>query len=94
MDLLSAQILAIIIMVGISMTIGSVPLMIGHKFQLTSEKREGEVNVKSQILAFLMNFGGGVLIGLSLCHWLPDTRGGKITKIQPLALHMPYLFIP
>ena len=24
-----------------------------------------------------MNFGGGVLIGLSLCHWLPETRESK-----------------
>ena len=91
MDLLAAQILAIFIIVAISFTIGSVPIVIGHKLKLTSEKTGGEVNVKAQILAFLMNFGGGVLIGLSLCHWLPETREGKNPKKDPTTAVMLYL---
>ena len=77
MELLAAQILAIFLIVAISFTIGSVPIVIGQKFKLTSEKRGGEANVRAQVLAFLMNFGGGVLMGLSLCHWLPETREGE-----------------
>ena len=48
MELLAAQILAIVLIVGISFTIGSVPIVIGHKFKLTSEKRGGEANVRAQ----------------------------------------------
>ena len=86
MDLLAAQVLAIIIIVASSFAIGSVPIIIGHKLKLTSEKKGGEANVKAQILAFLMNFGGGVLIGLSLCHSLPETREGKNSTREATAV--------
>ena len=41
MDLLAAQVLAIIIIVASSFAIGSVPIIIGHKLKLTSEKKGG-----------------------------------------------------
>ena len=92
MDLLTAQILAILIIVVISFIVGSIPIVIGHKFKLTSEKRGGKANVRAQILAFLMNFGGGVLIGLSLCHWLPETReGNKIQILLETSMQNPRL---
>jgi hypothetical protein len=77
MDLIGTQILAISIIVASSFTLGSIPLLIGHKLKLTSSKKDGRANRKGQVLAFLMNYGGGVLIGLSFCHWLPETRTGN-----------------
>ncbi len=42
-----------------------------------------------QILAFLLNFGGGVLIANCFCHWLPEVREGiehrDIDTVLPLA---------
>ncbi len=75
MDLITTQILAVAIIVVVSFAIGTIPIFIGHKLSLANSGRDTK---KAQLLAFLMNFGGGVLFGLSLCHWLPETREGKI----------------
>ena len=77
MDLLTTQIVCIAIIVVVSFSIGTIPIFIGSRFNLAES---GKASRKAQILAFLMNFGGGVLFGLSLCHWLPETREG--TKIS------------
>ena len=75
MDVLTAQIIALAIIVVVSFLVGGVPIMLGHKFGLSSaDVGSAEQGKRARILAFLMNFGGGVLIGLSLCHWLPETR--------------------
>ena len=79
MEVLTAQITALVIIVAVSFLVGGVPIMLGHKFGLTTDLGRVEQERRARILAFLMNFGGGVLIGLSLCHWLPETRESKST---------------
>lgn len=73
MEVLTAQIIALVIIVVVSFVVGGLPVVLGHKFGLTEDSGSAEQK-RARVLAFLMNFGGGVLIGLSLCHWLPETR--------------------
>jgi hypothetical protein len=77
MELLGNQILCILLFVGVSFVIGSAPIFIGDRLKLSSSKAGGKANRRAKVLAFLLNYGGGVLMGLSFCHWLPTTREGK-----------------
>jgi len=71
MEVLAAQIIALVLIV----VVGGAPIALGHRFGLTTGEAEiGNRRARARVLAFLMNFGGGVLVGLSLCHWLPETR--------------------
>ena len=77
MEVLAAQIIALVLIVVVSFVVGGAPIALGHRFGLTTG--EAEIgNRRARVLAFLMNFGGGVLVGLSLCHWLPETRESKM----------------
>ena len=87
MEVLAAQIIALVLIVVVSFVVGSTPIALGHRFGLTGESEEpgsggdGQRR-RARVLAFLMNFGGGVLVGLSLCHWLPETRESKMRNAQ------------
>ena len=80
MEVLAAQIIALVLIVVVSFVVGGAPIALGHRFGLTGEAEIG--NRRARVLAFLMNFGGGVLVGLSLCHWLPETRESKMRNAQ------------
>ena len=81
MEVLAAQIIALVLIVVVSFVVGGAPIALGHRFGLTTG--EAEIgNRRARVLAFLMNFGGGVLVGLSLCHWLPETRESKMRTAQ------------
>ncbi len=66
--------------VALSLFFGYLPLIIDKKSDAKTEK------VKTFWLAFLLNFGGGVLIANSFCHWLPEVRHGlRLNTKLPVA---------
>ena len=72
----------------LSLFFGCLPLIISKKKHSFSAVRWTEER-KTFLLAFLLNFGGGVLIANCFCHWLPEAREGKLLSLilQLLNVH-------
>lgn len=61
----------------LSVVFGYLPVLLARKCGLTTDNSpKDKTNKKSRnvILAFLVNFGGGVLFANAFCHWFPEMK--------------------
>ena len=73
-SLLAAKVVSGLLTVGLSLLFGFLPLCLTSK--LASREASSDSAKPHFWLSFLLNFGGGVLLGNCLCHWLPEVREG------------------
>ena len=67
MDVTGSKILAMVLLGGISIILGFIPLKLGNWFKGT----DGSIR-HGTIFSSLLCFGGGVLLGTSILHMLPE----------------------
>ena len=83
MNATGTKILCCALAVVLSLVFGFLPFLFARKVNKSRIGGNDEKPVKSKntrknaILAFLLNFGGGVLLANCFCHWLPEVREGK-----------------
>ena len=87
MPVLSNLICSVLVLV-FSLFFGCLPL-ISKKINIFSPAVRWTDEKKKFLLAFLLNFGGGVLIANCFCHWLPEAREGKFQFMPPLLTQEP-----
>ena len=78
MSPLASKLLCALLSVSLSAAFGAAPFLIRTRVGAlhpgaADHDRDGNGAV---FLAFLLNFGGGVLIANCFCHWLPEVREG------------------
>ena len=69
MEVTTSKILAMILLGGVSIIIGFIPLKLGKWFK----SKDGSPR-HGTIFSSLLCFGGGVLLATSLLHMLPEVR--------------------
>ena len=60
---------------------GCLPMVLAAKCGLQADHpptQRSKRKWKNVILAFLLNFGGGILSANAFCHWLPENVEGKV----------------
>ena len=69
-----------ILIMTLSAVFGYLPVLLAAKCGLEPEAKPTKITkkkMKNIILAFLLNFGGGVLTANAFCHWLPEVIEGN-----------------
>ena len=76
--LLASKALSAVLVSTISFLFGYLPVLLVRKFGLVTNPKtpEGKKGHGS-ILAFMLNFGGGVLFANCFIHWMPEVNEGK-----------------
>ena len=80
MDLFWTNILCAALAVGLSLAFGFLPLAMAGRWAITIDPNDPDYKRSrrgNQILAFLLNLSGGVLLANCFCHWLPEVREGE-----------------
>ena len=79
MEPLVTKIICAALIFTLSAVFGYLPVFISKKFPLLapSDPRHNKKALRNVVFSFLLNFGGGVLLANSFCHWLPEVREGK-----------------
>lgn len=83
MNLQETIILCTGLTVSLSLFFGFLPMCFSTACAITDPRDPGytKASKKAKILAFLLNFGGGVLLANCFCHWLPEVREGNGKKV-------------
>lgn len=85
MDLFWTKIVCAVLSVTLSLLFGFLPLSLrGGRCAITIDPADPNYKKSrrgNQILSFLLNFSGGVLIANCFCHWLPEVREGESTGV-------------
>ena len=80
MDALGVKIIVGILIFILSAVFGCLPMILSMFCGLEADHpptRRTKKKLKNVVLAFLLNFGGGVLSANAFCHWLPELVEGK-----------------
>ena len=73
---------------------GCLPMLLAAKCGLQADHpptQRSKRKWKNVILAFLLNFGGGILSANAFCHWLPENVEGKVIKTFATKSRIKYL---
>ena len=90
--LVPTKVLAGFLAVALSLWFGFLPLLCATRCRCVfgelelaaaADDADGWGEKKNVFMAFLLNFGGGVLLANCFCHWLPEVREGNYWKIVP-----------
>ena len=78
LSVIATKILCAALSVTLSLFFGFLPLLVDRRIvSLNGANGEARRALGQKALAFLLNFGGGVLIANCFCHWLPEVREGR-----------------
>jgi zinc transporter 1/2/3 len=77
MDLITVKVIALLLLGGISLILGFIPLKLGSLIEI-SDFESGKNFWKRTITSVLLCFGGGVLFATSFVHMLPEV----VSKIK------------
>ena len=83
MDSLVAKLVGTLVAVTLSVVFGLLPDSLAAKWSMRHPRDPAYDRTKKRnvCLAFLLNFGGGVLIANCFCHWLPEVRKGNVVCV-------------
>lgn len=71
-NVLTAKIVTMVSLFGISMFVGCLPLLISKKFNWFTKSRDPNLRSSNQLVMGLLAFGGGVLFATTFMHLLPE----------------------
>ena len=77
---LASKIIVGILIGTLSAVFGYLPVFLAWKCGLEADHpptKNTKKKLKNVVIAFLLNFGGGVLSANAFCHWLPEVREGN-----------------
>ena len=77
MDKVLSKVLALSLLGGISLLLGTIPLKLGQWFNAEDGKRKHETMFSSMLC-----FGGGLLISTSILHMLPEVSFQILTHFR------------
>jgi len=82
MDSFAAKVTCGLLVAVLGLFFGFLPRTLRSKF----DQNEGGGHLR--VLSLLLNFGGGVLLANSFCHWLPEVREGKKYQTSQQEFHI------
>ncbi|KAJ0173658.1 hypothetical protein K1T71_010807 [Dendrolimus kikuchii] len=71
-DVMTAKIVTMVCLFGISMIVGCLPMLISLKFNWFTASSDSNLRSSNQLVMGLLAFGGGVLFATTFMHLLPE----------------------
>ena len=84
LDALGSKIVTCILTFVLSAVFGCLPMVLSTFCGLEADHpptKRTKKKLKNVVLAFLLNFGGGVLSANAFCHWLPELVEGNTFRL-------------
>lgn len=69
---LTAKIITMVCLFGVSMVVGIIPLIMSLKFNWFAKTSDPNLRTSNQLVMGLLAFGGGVLFATTFMHLLPE----------------------